>query len=282
MGTIDDRMNAYEERRQARIDRLEERAAKVRAEGERLVRAGSDALSRIPFGQPILVGHHSERGDRAYRGRAVRQIDKGYALDKQADEIQRRAEAAASNHAISADDPNAPDKLRERIAELEARQERRKAINKILQRKPKNISTPEKIASLVAMGLTSAAAADAFTPDCCGFVGFPAFTLSNNSANIRRLKQRLAETESRAEVETVKTEYDGFTLREDADLNRVQFLFDDKPAEATRTLLKTHGFRWAPSAGAWQRQLNAAGRYAAGRVLAQLTEAESDISATRS
>ena len=37
--------------------------------------------------------------------------------------------------------------------------------------------------------------------------------------------------------------------------NRVQLLFPAKPSEKVRRELKRHGFRWARSAGAWQRQL---------------------------
>ena len=52
---------------------------------------------------------------------------------------------------------------------------------------------------------------------------------------------------------------------------RVQFIFDDKPDEETRELLKANGFRWAPSQGAWQRQLTPAGKAAAKRVQEKLT-----------
>ena len=141
-------MNAYEERKQARIERLQERAERARTESDRLLDAGRQALDAIPFGQPILIGHYSEKRDRNYRNRAVGKIDKAIALDKQADDLERRAESAASNRAISSDDPNAPDKLRERIAELERKQERMKATNKIIAGKPKYQSTPEKIAAL--------------------------------------------------------------------------------------------------------------------------------------
>lgn len=37
-------------------------------------------------------------------------------------------------------------------------------------------------------------------------------------------------------------------------------------------LLKSHGFRWAPSQGAWQRQLTANGKYAAKQVIEELKE----------
>ena len=37
--------------------------------------------------------------------------------------------------------------------------------------------------------------------------------------------------------------------------NRLQVFFDGKPDADTRAELKSNGFRWAPSVGAWQRQL---------------------------
>lgn len=37
---------------------------------------------------------------------------------------------------------------------------------------------------------------------------------------------------------------------------RLQLMFEGKPSEATRSALKSNGFRWAPSSIAWQRLLN--------------------------
>lgn len=48
--------------------------------------------------------------------------------------------------------------------------------------------------------------------------------------------------------------------------NRLQVFFDGKPDEAARDELKANGFRWAPSVGAWQRQLNKNAYYAAGYI----------------
>lgn len=44
-------------------------------------------------------------------------------------------------------------------------------------------------------------------------------------------------------------------IRNKADM-RLQLIFNGKPDEATRTALKSNGFRWAPSCMAWQRLLN--------------------------
>jgi Domain of unknown function (DUF3560) len=58
-------MNAYEEKQEAKRERLLERSKKLRAESAAKFDAGTKALEAIPFGQPILIGHHSERSDRA-------------------------------------------------------------------------------------------------------------------------------------------------------------------------------------------------------------------------
>lgn len=56
-------------------------------------------------------------------------------------------------------------------------------------------------------------------------------------------------------------------------LDRVQIIFPDKPSADERAILKREAFRWAPSIGAWQRQLTQNGVWAAERVIAKLGEA---------
>lgn len=53
-------------------------------------------------------------------------------------------------------------------------------------------------------------------------------------------------------------------------LDRVQVIFPDKPSDDERAVLKKHAFRWAPSVGAWQRQLTQSGVWAAEAVLKAL------------
>ncbi len=48
--------------------------------------------------------------------------------------------------------------------------------------------------------------------------------------------------------------------------NRLQLFFDEKPAAEQRQALKQNGFVWAPSQGAWQRQLTKNAIYSAGRI----------------
>ena len=101
-------------------------------------------------------------------------------------------------------------------------------------------------------------------------IPFPPYELQNNGANIRRIKGRIEAIEKEKAVPGTEVEGNGYTYKEDSDLMRVQFFFDGKPSEEIRDILKTNGFRWAPSLGAWQRQLSPAGRAAARRVMAAL------------
>jgi hypothetical protein len=65
-------------------------------------------------------------------------------------------------------------------------------------------------------------------------------------------------------------ECDHFKVVENAEIDRLQLLFDGKPDEDTRTVLKQNGFKWAPSQTAWQRQLTDNARRSLDRVIEQL------------
>ena len=78
--------------------------------------------------------------------------------------------------------------------------------------------------------------------------------------------------ERRSQREDVEQEGNGYTYREDTEENRVMFVFPGKPDDDTRSLLKSHAFKWSPSRGAWVRQLNNAGLWAAKAIRAVLDQ----------
>lgn len=100
---------------------------------------------------------------------------------------------------------------------------------------------------------------------------YPAYALQNNNANIKRTRERL-EALKAVKASAQEEQHDGCTYLENSEIMRVQLVFDGKPDEATRALLKANGFRWSPSQGAWQRQLTENGKAAARRVLSSLGE----------
>lgn len=78
-------MNDYEERKQARIDRYREKAEKARQQSSQLSHESVSMLEHIPPGQPILVGHHSERGHRKLLERSDRKMEQSIAASEKAD-----------------------------------------------------------------------------------------------------------------------------------------------------------------------------------------------------
>jgi hypothetical protein len=108
-----------------------------------------------------------------------------------------------------------------------------------------------------------------------GSAGYPSYRLSNNNANIRRIKERIEVLKRNATRETKETLHNsGVRIVENAEENRVQLFFNGKPAAEVRDKLKSHGFRWSPMAGAWQRHLNNSGIWAAKSILESLTPKE--------
>ena len=89
---------------------------------------------------------------------------------------------------------------------------------------------------------------------------FPDYELASVRNKIKRLQARLEELEklqSAAKNPADSISFDGGEIIQNAELNRLQIIFDDIPDPALRQSLKSHGFRWSPSNSAWQRQLTA-------------------------
>lgn len=259
-------MNSYEEKQEARRARYEEKASRLRDEAHRLHDQAHEMASAIPFGQPILVGHHSEGRDRRYRARIHDTFGKAFATMDKADYYEAKA-AKVGSGGISSDDPDALDKLNDKLEGLRRDHAFMKAANAAIRKG----RTPEaRLANLMALGVSEGTARDLLKPDYLGRVGFPPFALQNSNANIRRVERRIRELERAAAAETRVEAGQGYTYREDVEENRLMFLFPGKPDDDTRQLLKHNGFRWSPTRKAWVRMLNDSGRYAARRVRAKL------------
>ena len=159
---------------------------------------------------------------------------------------------------ISADDPQAVQKLEKKLESLEKSQETMKAVN-AYYRKHKTLDgcphlSPEQLEKLKA---------DMASSWHLGDKPFATWALSNNSAEIRRVKDRIKSLSQQKEIGFVGWEFDGGKVEANTEANRLQIFFEDKPDEATREALKSNGFRWSPKAGAWQRQLTSNAYYAA-------------------
>lgn len=243
MSNRDDRKNRAEARAQRARDT--ETAADAAWQAQ--------AIHRIPLGQPILVGHHSQR-------RHERDIERGHAALGKAVEATKARQAAEtyaanSGYAIYVSDDDAVTALRDKLAAADAEHTAYLTHNK------------------AARAGRSCPVTDCGGCRMLGRVGksgpLPGYVLANSRHRIASVKQQLAAAEAHAaaaeaaeaagDPETALAAGDGWTLTHAVVEARVRFTFDGRPDADKRALLKGAGFRWAPSVGAWQRHDTANG-----------------------
>lgn len=250
-------MPTYSERRAARHARIADLIQTKQAEATGHYNAARAAVEHIPFGQPILVGHHSEGRHRRDLARHSAKMTKAAETFKEVERLQH----AEPTRAILVTDSDAVEVLEAKIADAEARQERMAAANKLVRKQDR--------AGLAALGFSAEAIGGLFTPDFAGRVGFAPYQLSNNNANIRTMKARLVLLMSAKAAQPESRMVGNVRVEECPDDQRLRLIFPGKPDAETIKRLKGSGFRWSPSAGAWQRQLTQAARYAVAYVLGE-------------
>lgn len=176
-------MSTYRERRLRKAEKLREWSEKREAKSAASFETADRMASVIPFGQPILVGHHSEKRDRRYRDRIGRNMDAGLEHARKAEDMASRADGIekAAGRAIYSDDPDALEALRERVAGLEAERAAMKERNAAYRKEHK-----AELASMTAYERSQA-------------VPHPSYEVQNLAGNIKRNRDRLARLELEAE-----------------------------------------------------------------------------------
>ncbi len=246
----------YDERVARRRERLEKRATKQNSEAQSRF-AESDRMAGMMQGQPILIGHHSEKRHRRDIDKMWTHGRKGLEAHKNAEELNRRADAVGSG-GISADDPEAVAKLRRKLEGLTGNRDRMKAVNAAWRKAGK--PRPDNAEAWVRVEETLGYSVEEIRLDMArDFMERAPYTyaIGNTGAEITRVKQRieaLQQAETTPDHEPI--EGDGWRIWEDKDENRVFISHDAKPPAEIRANIKRHGFRWSRYAGAWSRMLN--------------------------
>jgi hypothetical protein len=106
---------------------------------------------------------------------------------------------------------------------------------------------------------------------------YEAWQLSNNNATIRATKKRIEEIR-RIQAEGEKTWEGVFRAGDEFELvqadGHYSFVFDGKPSDETREMLKKSGFRWSPRNQYWQRKITPNATYVVNRILKQCEVSE--------
>jgi hypothetical protein len=165
----------YRDRRLRRADRLRGWAESNETKSEMRGAEADRIASGIPMGQPILVGHHSERRHRKDLDRIQSGISASVELGRKAQAQARAADEieAQAADAIYDDDPDAIEALEAKLAKLEAKRADMNAANAAYRK--------EHRAELKAMSAYDRSKA----------VPWPGYALQNLGGNITRCRQRL-------------------------------------------------------------------------------------------
>ncbi|MDP3353444.1 MAG: hypothetical protein Q8S44_06870, partial [Flavobacteriaceae bacterium] len=132
----------------------------------------------------------------------------------------------------------------------------------------KKISIEQKIKEIQALApISEITVRKVLTPDYMGRIGFPAYALSNDTANIHRMEERVKELERKEATPSADIEFEGGSIKDNATEDRVQIFFDKKPEQAMIDKLKGEGWRWSPSTGCWQRKRTDQAMWSAERIL---------------
>jgi len=163
---------------------------------------------------------------------------------------------AIARRPIRSDEDDAIEQIQAKIDAAEKDQAQMKAVNRIVR--SKKLDQQAKVEKIKTLGLSDELLQ---VMRRAGEGNFPSYRLTNNNANLKRMKNRIAALQaetSRPEAEDRQATIDGMpvTIIENRDENRLQLIFNGKPPAEVRKILKSNGFRWAPSQDAWQRLLN--------------------------
>lgn len=235
----------YEERRQARIDRLRAASSKASEKSDAAYKQSHNLVKDIPLGQPNIIGRPALP---RLRERSARLMDKALEHDSTAAYYAGRADAAENNTAISSDDPKVLDKLREKIERLESQQTRMKAINRYY-RKHKTCVGCELVSDEEAQELDESME-KAYSWETAPF---RSYELTSVNQRMKAAKERIRKIELIDSMPADLIEFDSGEIESDPTTNRILIRFDERQGDDVVKKLKSNGFHWSSEIGAWMR-----------------------------
>lgn len=238
----------YEERKQARIDRLNAAADKAAKERDQKYKISNDLVKDIPLGQPNIIGRNALP---RLREKSRNAMEQSVRLDEKAKYYSDKADAAENNTAISSDDPEAILLLKEKVAKLEKMQADMKAVNKYYRKHKTcvgcDVVTPETAKKL------DENMKHAYSWETAPYASY---NLTSINEKIKAAKVRIAKLEQVDDMPAEIINFDCGEIESDPETNRVIIRFGERQSEEVTRKLKSNGFRWSPTNKGWQRLRN--------------------------
>lgn len=246
----------YSARIDARKERAQIRAVKSASDSDLRYQQAQKIGERFWGGQPILVGHHSEKRARRDHDRMDQLMRASIEADKKAAHYESRAEAVGSA-GIASDNPQAIKLLKNKLQRLENASQLMKKANALIR---KGATTKD----LVAIGFSEESAISTLKRGC-----FAAWAFSNNSVERRRVTARITELDKLHNATPIDMSGNGWAMFE-VD-GRICISFDEIPEEPLRIKIKSNGFKWSRTRQAWVRKVTANAIAAASKLIGTIT-----------
>lgn len=238
----------YEDRIIQKKEYYEAKAEKFAKEAESRATSARETMQNIPLGQPILVGHHSEKRHRKDIERIDRNFGKSVEASEKSEYYANKAKNYGDSGAISQDDPEAMELLQAKIYKLEKERVVIKAIRKY-HSKHKSFEGINIVLEKL----------DEETKQVIPNINFDSaltwYALPYLGKEINRLKKRVEQLKVIDAMEEMEFENNIGVAGIDNEINRVTVRLHNRNSNIEQTL-KKRGFHWSPRNKQWQRLKN--------------------------
>ena len=243
------------ERMENRLERRLDWAESRERDSTARYNAAKNIGDGIPMGQPILVGHHSER----YHRRDIARIDSNMRACVESGKMaERHTQVAATlehrlETTIFSDDDNAIEALQAKIAGLEAERERIKVLNKAIRRETKAGLTDGWLARTGATEAEQREILNNYKIWGRNYL-FPAYVASNIGGRIQQAKKRIAQVGWRNKQAAQAEAAGGVNIQihrlaSSPDSDWATITFAEKPPREILDALRNASFQWG--GGSW-------------------------------
>ena len=241
------------ERLERRAERRDEWAHKADIRSGAAFERGHQATAGIPPGQPILIGHHSEKRHRRALARQDAGLRNGFEEKDKAS--HHRSKASGLRHQLAttiySDDPDAVEALRAKVEKLETQRERARKVNAAWRKAKKPDADDaegwQKVAAI--LGVDLATLTEARKNQAADFLPrgpYPPYVLQNLGSRIKAAKERIRTIEYRQQ-KADQAEAAGGVLIDHHTGNAKGWstvTFAERPDRSTIDGLKAAGYRW--------------------------------------
>jgi hypothetical protein len=287
----DQYINSYDRYQESKKEHYLEKSQKLKKKSLKSTMQAIALSGDIPLGEPIKLGHHSEKRHRKHFDNIDRKMSNAIELDKQSKYYEEKANSVGKG-GISIKDCDAVQKINEKLKLIKNEHEIMIDANKLWRKTYRSVT--KKI------GLKNRTGVEAYYANneeleafkiaieefkkldekaCKSLLSVVSMSQSNptklkpyypDNSEIKRLEKRLKEINSITELDHKEIVKNNYTFIQNPEDKQFLFDFDSKPTYEVREILKSYSFKFSRYANAWVRMITNNSRYEVKRLIIKL------------